>query len=325
MKKIVSLLMALLLVFSVCGCAANAPTEKTDINVFVLTGPTGIGAVNLMDTAEKGEGKENYKFTAVAAPTEIISKISNKEADIAAVPTNLAATLYNKTQGGVKVLAVNTLGVLYVLTNKGTEINSINELKGKKIYTTGQGSNPEYIINYILEKNGINKDTDVRMEFKAEGTELVGVWSTEPDAVIISPQPVATSITMKYEGSKLALNLTEEWNKIDSESALMQGCVIVRNEFLEANPKAVENFLTDYKASIEKAQVDADTTSALCEKYGIVAKAAVAKAALPYVGLCYIDGNEMKTKLSGFLNVMYTADAKSVGEKLPGEDFWYEK
>ena len=325
MKKIVSLLMAVLLVFSVCGCATEQPKEKTDINVFVLTGPTGIGAVNLMDTAEKGEGKENYNFTAVAAPTEIVSKISNKEADIAAVPTNLAATLYNKTNGGVKVLAVNTLGVLYVLTNKGTEINSIIELKGKKIYTTGQGSNPEYIINYILEKNGINKDTDVQIEYKAEGTELVGVWSTEPDAVIISPQPVATSIIMKYEGSKLALNLTEEWNKIDSESALMQGCVIVRNEFLEANPEAVENFLIDYKASIEKAKTDADTTSALCEKYGIVAKAAVAKAAMNYVGLCYIDGNEMKTKLSGFLNVMYTANPTSVGGKLPGEDFWYEK
>ncbi len=325
MKKIVSLLLALLLVVSVCGCAAEKPAEKTNINVFVLTGPTGIGAVNLMDVAEKGEGKENYNFSAVKAPTDIVSKISTKEADIAAVPTNLAATLYNKTEGGVKVLAVNTLGVLYVLTNKDTQVNSIADLKGKKIYTTGQGSNPEYIINYILEKNGINKETDVQIEFKAEGSELAPVWATEPNTVIIAPQPVATSITKKYEGSKLALNLTEEWGKIDSESALMQGCVIVRNEFLEANPKAVENFLTDYKASIEKAQSDADTTAALCEKYAIVAQAAVAKAALPYVGLCYIDGNEMKTKLSGFLNVMYTADKKSVGGKLPGEDFWYEK
>lgn len=324
MKKIISLLLALLLVVSVCGCAAQ-PKAKTDMNVFVLTGPTGIGAVNLMDAAEKGEGLENYKISAVAAPTEIVSKISNKEADIAAVPTNLAATLYNKTNGGVKVLAVNTLGVLYVLTNKGTEVTSIADLKGKKIYATGQGSNPEYIINYILEKNGINKDTDVTIEYKAEGTELVAVWGTDPNAVIISPQPVATTIKMKYEGSKLALSLTDEWAKIDSESALMQGCVIVRNEFLEQNPKAVENFLTDYKASIEKAKSDADTTSALCEKYGIVPKAAVAKAAMSYVGLCYIDGNEMKTKLSGFLNVMYNADKKSVGGKLPGEDFWYEK
>lgn len=324
MKKIISLLLAVLLVFSVCGCAAQ-PKAKTDMNVFVLTGPTGIGAVNLMDKAEKGEGLENYKISAVAAPTEIVSKISNKEADIAAVPTNLAATLYNRTNGGVKVLAVNTLGVLYVLTNKGTEVTSIADLKGKKIYTTGQGSNPEYIINYVLEKNGINKDTDLTIEYKAEGTELVPVWATDPDAVIISPQPVATSIKMKYEGSKLALSLTDEWAKIDSESALMQGCVIVRNDFLEANPEAVENFLTDYKASIEKAKSDADTTSTLCEKYGIVPKAAVAKSAMDYVGLCYIDGNEMKTKLSGFLNVMYTADKKSVGGKLPGEDFWYEK
>lgn len=324
MKKVVSLLLAVLLAFSVCACTA-APKAKTDMNVFVLTGPTGIGAVNLMDKAEKGEGLENYKISAVAAPTEIVAKISNKEADIAAVPTNLAATLYNKTNGGVKVLAVNTLGVLYVLTNKGTEITSIADLKGKKVYATGQGSNPEYVINYILEKNNINKDTDLTIEYKAEGTELVTVWAKEPNAIIISPQPVATSIKMKYEGSELALNLTDEWAKIDSESALMQGCVIVRNEYLEANPEAVENFLKDYKESIEKAKSDADTTSALCEKYGIVAKAAVAKAAMNYVGLCYIDGNEMKTKLSGFLNVMYNADKKSVGGKLPGEDFWYEK
>lgn len=329
MKKVVSLFLAVLLMFSVCACGTAEPPKveeaKTDINVFVLTGPTGIGAVNLMEFAANGGGKENYKFSAVAAPTEIVSKISNKEADIAAVPTNLAATLYNKTNGGVKVLAVNTLGVLYVVTNKGTEIASIADLKGKKVYATGQGSNPEYIINYILEKNGINKDTDLQIEYKAEGTELVGVWATEPEAVIISPQPVATSITMKYAGSKLALNLTEEWEKIDNESALMQGCVIVRTEFLEANPKAVENFLVDYKASIEKAQNEAETTANLCEKYAIVPKAAVAKAALPYVGLCYIDGNDMKTKLSGFLNVMFSADAKSVGGKLPGEDFWYEK
>lgn len=328
MKKIISLMLAILLCLSVCACSAkpdDTPKAKVDMNVYVLTGPTGIGAVNLIDSAKNGNGLHNYTFTAVTAPTDVLNAVSNKQADIAAVPTNLAATLYNKTNGGVKVLAVNTLGVLYVLTNEGTEITSVADLRGKKVYTTGQGSNPEYIINYILEKNGLNPKTDLDIQFKANGEELPAVWATEPDAVIISPQPVATSITTKYKGSKMALNLTEEWNKIDSESALMQGCVIVRNEFLEANPEAVKDFLTDYKASIEKAQTDYDTTAALCETYGIVAKAAVAKAAMPYVGLCYIDGNEMKIKLSGFLTVMHTADAKSVGGKLPGEDFWYEK
>ncbi len=332
MKKIISLMLALLLALSVCACskpkddnAGALPNEKVDMNVYVLTGPTGIGAVNLMDTAKNGTGLHNYKFTAVAAPTDIVAKISNKEADIAAVPTNLAASLYNRTNGGVKVLAVNTLGVLYVLTNEGTEVNSIADLKNKKVYTTGQGSNPEYIINYILEKNGLNVKTDLDIQFKAEGTELATVWATEPNAVIISPQPVATSITMKYKGSKMALDLTKEWEKVSSDSALMQGCVIVRNEFLAAHPEAVKDFLTDYKASIEKAKNDYDTTATLCETYGIVAKAAVAKAAMPYVGLCFIDGSEMKTKLSGFLTVLHAANPKAVGGKLPADDFWYEK
>lgn len=329
MKKIISIFLAFSLMLTVCACGKagsdNLPAAKTDINVFVLTGPTGIGAVNMMADAESGNGLENYKFSAVAAPTEIVSKISTKEADIAAIPTNLAASLYNKTNGGVQVLAVNTLGVLYVLTNEGTVVNSISDLKGKKIYTTGQGSNPEYIINYILNGNGIDISKDVTIEFKAEGAELATVWATEPNAVIIAPQPVATTITNKYQGAKSALSLTDEWNKINSESALMQGCVIVRKEFAEQNPQAVKNFLEDYKASIEKAQTDLDTTSVLCENYGIVAKAALAKAALPYVGLCYIDGAEMKTKLTGFLEVMYNADASSVGGKLPEADFWYEK
>lgn len=328
MKKLVSLLLVAAMLLSLGACAkpeTNGPTNKTNVNVFVLTGPTGIGAVNFMEKAASINGGEVYNFTAVKEPTEIVAKISNKQADIAAVPTNLAASLYNKTSGGVKVLAVNTLGVLYVLTNKGTEITSVADLKGKKVVTTGQGSNPEYILNYILSKNGINKDTDLTIEYKASGEELVPVWATDPSAIIIAPQPVATNIKGKYEGAKQALSLTDEWQKIDSESALMQGCVVVRTEFLEANPTAVENFLKEYKASIETAQTDIEGTAALCEKHGMVPKAAVAKAALPFVGLCYIDGAEMKTKLSGFLNVMFAADPKSVGGKLPGEDFWYEK
>ncbi len=322
MKKIISIILVLLLAFSVCGCS---PKQKTDMNVYVLTGPTGMGAVNLMEKASLQDGSENYNFKAVAAPDEIVSKISNKEADIAAIPTNLAAKLYSKTNGGVKILAVNTLGVLYVLTNGETTVNSISDLRGKKIYTTGQGSNPEYIVNYILNSNEINPKTDVELVFKAEGNELVSVWATEPNAVIIAPQPVATSINIKYTGSKVALDLTKEWEKINSDSALMMGCIVARTEFLENNQKAVESFLADYEASVQAALADAKTTGALCEKYGIVPNAAIATKALPYANLCYVTGNEMKTKLTGYYNVLLAADATSIGGKLPDEGFWYEK
>ncbi len=331
MKKIVSLLLCvvLLLGLTACGNVNNESSvpqtseELVESNVYVLSGPTGIGAANLKDKAEKGETKGKYNVTIVAQPTEVVAKISKGEADIAAIATNLASNIYNKTNGGITVLAVNTLGVLNVVTPKGVEINSLADLKGKKVYTTGQGSNPEYIINYLLESNNIAKD--VTLEFKAEGTELLGVWATDPEAIIIAPQPVATTLTIQNEGANIAIDLTDEWDKLNTDSALMMGCIVVRNEFLKDNKATVEKFLEEYKASIEAANNNLEKTATLCETYGIIAKAAIAKKAIPNCNLCFIDGSEMKTKLSGYLKVLFDADKTAVGGNLPADNFYYEK
>lgn len=330
MKKIISLLLALVLVLglSACGTANNnsstpEPVELKEANVFVLSGPTGIGAANLKSKADKGETEGKYNITVVAQPTEVVSKISKGEADIAAIATNLASNIYNKTNGNVTVLAVNTLGVLNVVTPSGVEVTSLNDLKGKKVYTTGQGSNPEYIINYLLNKNGIDKEKDLTLEFKAEGTELLSVWATDPNAVIIAPQPVATTLTVQHAGSKIAIDLTDEWDKVGNDSALMMGCVIVRNDFLKDNKATVEKFLSEYEASIKAANEDIETTATLCETYGIVAKAAIAKKAIPNCNLCFVTGKEMKTKLSGYLKVLFEADKTAVGGTLPADNFYY--
>ena len=331
MKKILTLLLTLMLTLGLTACGqtdnnssvASETPELVKANVYVLSGPTGIGAANLKDKADDGKTEGDYNVTVVAQPDEIVAKISNKEADIAAIATNLAAKLYNKTEGNITVLAVNTLGVLNVVTPKDVEITSLNDLKGKKVYTTGQGSNPEYIINYLLEKNGI-KD-DVTLEFKAEGTELLSVWATDPNAIIISPQPVATTLTIQNEGAKIAIDLTKEWEKVDNKSALMMGCVVVRNEFLKDNKATVDKFLEEYKASIEAANNDIDTTATLCETYGIIPKAPIAKKAIPNCNLTFVSGSEMKTKLSGYLQVLFDADKTAVGGKLPADGFYYEK
>ena len=324
MKKVLSVFLALITVLSLAACSAVKQQEKIDVNAYVLSGPTGVGAVQMMNDAENGIGGESYNFTVAAAPDEVVSKIAKGEADIAAVSTNLAVSLYNKTNGGIKIIAVNTKGVLFVLNNKGAEINSVADLKGRTIYTTGKGSNPEYIINYILTENNINPDSDVKIEYKAEGSELAGVWAQDPEAVIIAPQPVASTITGKYEGSVQALDLTEEWEKTGTESELMMGCVVARTEFIEQHPEAVKAFLKDYEKSIEAAEDDLDGTAQFCEKYAIVPSAAVAKAAIPHCNLCFVTGSEMKEKLSGYLNVLYTADPTSVGGALPDDNFWYE-
>ncbi len=326
MKKLLSILLSVSLIFCFAACGKEqtpeTPAEKETVNVFMISGPTGIGAVNLMKAAKAGTAADNYNFTVVAEPNEIVSKISTGEADIAAVATNLASTIYNKTEGKVTVLAVNTLGVLNVITNGETAVSSLADLKGKKVYSTGAGANPEYVINYLFAKNGI---TDVAVEYKTEGNELTTVFATEPNAVIIAPQPVASAITAKYQTSKIALNLTDEWNKVASDSALMMGCVIVRNDYLKANKEVVDRFLGEYESSARAANEKIDETAQLCEEYGIVSKAAIAKKAIPNCNICFISGAEMKTKLSGYLSVLFSANPKAVGGKLPNDDFYYSK
>ena len=333
-RAIVSLLLALTLALSLtaCGGQANSEPEQpetqeeltaAEINLYVLSGPTGIGAMNLWAASDAGETKNTYHITMPGANDEVVAALSKGDADIAAVATNLAATLYNKTDGGVTVLAVNTLGVLSLLSN-GQEAATVSELKGKTIYAPGQGANPEYILRYVLSGNGLDPDKDVTLRFVGEGSELLTVWQSDPEAVILAPQPVATSILMQNENAKTLFDMTEEWDKIaGSDSTLMMGCVIVRNEFLQANPGAVELFLQEYAASIEKAQSDVEGTAALCQQYGLIPKAALAQKAVPSCGLTFVTGAEMKTGLSGYLQVMFDANPKSVGGALPGDDFYY--
>ena len=333
-RAIVSLLLALTLALSLtaCGGQANSEPEQpetqeeltaAEINLYVLSGPTGIGAMNLWAASDAGETKNTYHITMPGANDEVVAALSKGDADIAAVATNLAATLYNKTDGGVTVLAVNTLGVLSLLSN-GQEVNAVSDLKGKTVYAPGQGANPEYILRYVLTGNGLDPDKDVTLQFVGEGSELLTVWQSDPEAVILAPQPVATSILMQNENAKTLFDMTEEWDKIaGGDSTLMMGCVIVRNEFLQANPGAVELFLQEYAASIEKAQSDVEGTAALCQQYGLIPKAALAQKAIPSCGLTFVTGAEMKTGLSGYLQVMFDANPKSVGGALPGDNFYY--
>lgn len=335
MKKLISILLTLLLVFAFAGCGNNggntdsAPESSApdltnvECNVYGISGPTGVGLANLMEKAEKGEGSLKYNIALAANNDEIIAKLINGEADIVAVATNLASTLYNKPDVDIQVLAVNTLGVLNVVA-KGYEIDSIDDLKGLTVYSTGQGANPEYIINDILKNNGLEVGKDVKVEFVAQPTELVAKMAN-PNAdkvVVIAPQPVATNITVKIPEAKIAIDLNDEWDKFHDEQLTM-GCIIARKKYAQENPEAIAAFLKEYKKSIEKTNSDIDASAANCEKFAIISPAAVAKKAIPNCNIVYQDGKEMKTNLSAYLKFLFDLNPKSVGGSLPADDFYY--
>lgn len=338
MKKIISLFLAALMLLMLGGCgekgesstsggssseASDTLPERldTECRIFALNGPTGMGLAPLMKKAEEKTGRLDYTITTVGSNDEIVAKLSNGEADIAAIATNLASTLYKKLDGEITVLTANTLGVL-CLVSKGEELTDLASLKGKTVYATGQGANPEYIINYLLEKNGLKVGADVTLEFVSQPTELVTKFTQNEKAIAIAPQPVATTITVKCEGAKIVLDMNDEWEKV-TDTKLVMGCAVVRNEYLRENPQAVEIFLEEYESSVKTVNTDAEAAAELCEKYGITASAAIAKKALPYCNIVFESGAELKRDLSAYLDFLYKANPQSVGGAVPSDAFYY--
>ena len=304
--------------------AAQAEAQgKAFLRVGSLKGPTSMGLVSLMDQSEKGESDNSYEFTMVTAADELLAKVVGKDLDIALVPANVASVLYNKTQGQVTAVDINTLGVLYVVSSDDS-ITSIADLKGKTICMTGKGTTPDYVINYLLNANGLTKD-DVTLEYKSEATEVAAVLKETPGAIGLLPQPFVTVAMAQNEGLKIVLDLTKEWEAVQGESGsqLVTGVTIVRNEFLAENKDAVDTFLKEHKASADFAVSNVEEAAKLVAAQGIIEKAPVAQKALPYCNITCITGDDMKAALSGYLKVLFDQEPASVGGKLPADDFYY--
>lgn len=319
-KKAVALGLTAVMCLSLAACGQKE--EDVTMNVAGLKGPTTMGMVKLIDEANNGEAVNDYNFTMAGTADEITPKLIQGELDIAAVPCNLASVLYNKTEGGIKVLAVNTLGVLY-LVEKGDDVATIEDLRGKTIYMTGKGSVPEYTVRHILEANGLVVDTDVNIEWKNEANEIVALMqSNDEEIVAVLPQPFATVAQSQVEGLHTVMDLNDAWAAIEGDSQIVTGVIVARSEFVEQYPQHVADFLAEYAESIEYVKANPTEAAALIENVGIV-KAAVAEKALPYCNITYLDGADMQAAVSGYLNILYEQNPKAVGGALPGEDFYY--
>lgn len=334
-KRIVALALVMALsVLALASCGgtgaggttggASTPANTDPANVYVISGPTGVGAVSLMEKAAAGTTEGKYNFVLAENQMKAQAAFLNGEADIVAMPTNMASMLLNKGED-VVILAVNTLGVLYIMDATGT-VKNISDLEGKTITATGHGSNPEYILKYVLAENGVE---NVTINFMDDAAAISAGMVDGSIEIAMLPQPVATATVVqgKNAGKTIApvIDMNAEWEKIagESDSALMMGCVVTTSKYLNANKEKVNLFLKEYKASIEAVLADVDAAAALCEKHGIIAKAPIAKQAIPKCNLTFATGAEMKAKLTGYFTVLHTANPASIGGKMPADSLYY--
>ena len=334
LKSILSLCLALALVFSLTACGQKnddaqdgQQTDETEFtpasfSIAALKGPTAMGLVKLMQESENGETSGNdYTFTLAGSADEVTPALIKGELDMACVPANLAAVLYNKTEGEIEVLAVNTLGVLYIVEN-GESVHSMADLKGKTIVAAGKGSTPEYALRYLLTENGIDPDNDVTIDWKSEHSECVAALASGQASVALLPQPFVTVAQSKIEGLRMALDLNAEWDALDNGSGLITGVIVARREVVEENPAAVNEFLKEYAASVDWVNANTADAAALIGEYGIV-DAAVAEKALPYCNIVCLTGADLLEALPGYFEVLYNADAAAVGGEMPDNSFYF--
>ena len=320
MKKRIAWITALVLVLSLCAFA-NAEEGKVTVRLGGLKGPTSMGMVKLLDDAENGLTANAYEFTIAGSADELTPRILKGELDVLAVPANLGAILYKNSGGAVQMAAVNALGVIYIVEKGGETVQTLEDLKGKTIYATGKGSTPEYALAYLLSEKGLNIDTDVVMEWKSEPTEVVAQMATEESSVAMLRQPYVTVAAGQLENLRIALDLTQEWDALNNGSQFVTAGLIIRREFAEQYPEAVQVFLQEYAASAAFANESAAEAAQLIEKYGIV-KAAVAEKAIPYCNIVCVAGEEMKQMVSGYFEVLFAQNPKAVGGEIPGDDFF---
>lgn len=336
MKKILALLLALSLTAALCaGCGStqeetqttdttDTTTQEEDVTIRLggLKGPTSMGMVKLLADNDAGTTTNHYEFTMAGSADELTPKMLQGELDILAVPVNLGSVLYNNSDGAVQLLAVNTLGVIYLVEKGGQTVTDWASLKGQTIYATGKGSTPEYALNYLLEENGLDPATDVTIEWKSEPTEIVAQMAAQDHVIALLPQPFVTVAQSKFEDLAISMDLTEEWDKLDNGSQLITAGLVVRTEFAKEHPQAVADFLEEYNASTAYVNENVAEAAQLVEQYDIV-EAAVAEKAIPYCNIVCITGQEMMTSVQGYFQVLFDQNPQSVGVTLPGDDFYY--
>ena len=328
-RLLVLSLMAILILSALAACGRDsAPVAAgqdgsgpLDMQIGTLNGNMGVAMAWLMEQAELGIPFDNYSFERRTAPDQLTAALLSGQVQIAALPTNVAATLYNRSEGLIQMIAISAYGVLHILEN-GEEINAIADLRGRTIHTTGQAANPEFILNHILEQNGLTPGVDVFVQFH-QNEALAALMAAGEIDLSMMPEPMVTSVLAQNENVRVALDMTTEWDAVGDGSSLVMSCIVVRRDFAEAHPEAVLRFLDYFRQSVEETVANPAEAAQLIAKFEIIASPAIAERAIPGCNLTFITGADMEPTIRGYFQVLYTANPDAIGGAMPDAAFYF--
>lgn len=326
-KRFFVLLLAAAMLFSFAACGetgVETPADETTTDyvrevktkVAVPDGAMGLGLAKL--AADRSYA---YEVEKLSDPQEIVSLLTKGEADIAALPADLAAKLYKDTNGGIKILAVNTLGFICCL-EKGSAVKSFDDLKGKTVYAAGQGTISENIINYVFTQKGLVPGEDITIEYKASDDELAALAAEGKADFCILPDPAATNVLAGNEEYRKIIDFNKSWNE-DNETQLVQSVIVARADYISGNPDVISEFMVFSEVSANYLSANPEKSAQFLVDNGYFESTDVAYLAVPACNIVFIEGEEMKTAVKGMYEVLYAADPASIGGSVPDDGIFY--
>jgi len=326
MKKIYLVLFMVFISFNLMACGAkNSPDEHVSVSIASLKGPTSIGMIKLIDDSSSIDSDNvSVSLEVIPSPDLLVPRLLNEELDIAAVPVNVASKVYNLTKGKYELAVINTLGVLYVLS-ADKSINSLEDLKGQTIYCGTPGATPDFILKNLMNKNNLKPDEDILIDYSLNNSELAQAVIGGDIEYAILPEPFATMVSMKNKDIKRCINIQEEWNNVEESAEIVMGALVVKKEFRENNTEFLNKFLKEYETSVSWVNDNLVEGGKLLEKHEILPSSKIAELSIPNCNIVYIDAQSKKDEILNFLKILYDFDKKSIGGKLPDENFFMEK
>lgn len=300
-------------------------TDATEVNVGMIMGPPSMGMGWMIHENEEGNTYNDYNFEVGGVDyTALASKLNTGDYDIIHCPSNVGAILYNNKdlKEEVEVIDISNLGLLYILTTDDS-IKSMDDLKGRTVYSIGEGGPPEYTFGYLLDQEGLSDD--VNFSFRSTPFEVLNLLQDEENSIALLPQPFVEVAKLLVPDLKVSIDITEEWDnlKLESGAESVTTITIVRKKFLEEHEQAVIEYLNLLKKSVAYSLSHVDEAAEWTDTYETFLNPEVAADAIPYVNMCAITGQEMKEKLEGFLKIMYDYNPDAVGGSMPDDDFYY--
>jgi NitT/TauT family transport system substrate-binding protein len=338
MKKVISSILVLgLILLSLAGCssgskapettkATEAAAKKTEPISIKVAAPTGAPTLSMIKMIKEqpalGE-QVQVSYESIKSPDLVASRIISGEIDIAVVPTNLAATLYNKG-ADYKLAAASVWGILYVIGNE--KIESWEDLRGKEIHTMGRGLTPDILLRYLLTKNGLDPEKDVKLTYMGEATELASTYIAGKSAISVIPEPALANVMLKKPDTLILLDLQKEWAKLNPDaSSYPQASLIIKNDLIEKNPEFVETFLQEYEKSIDWLASNGETAGTYSEDLQTgISKQAVING-LQRSNIYYRDSKDAKEAIDKYMKILLDYSPEVIGGKLPDEGFYLEK